>query len=411
MGRYRLGADIEADAFAMTEIDLVRRVGNDYEIGLCQGMSGAVEHVRSTTPLEAFTRYGAVSIPLPQEGKVRVEIGTSTFVVTRRTIGSRHAITLRERLRWLASGTAHRLLRAAAVGVPVAALATLLGSVPAALAVTDLEGRWAIPRTATPLEVERLIRAKAQFETPSLHQCFDPLPLSCHRPGFVGVGLSISREGEVLSHWISRSTYDEEELPGDDLHGEGGVDLVVLSHARAHERGVAHPGQADSPGRRIRCRDRRERRCHQSARGRRGLWLSRLGRGIGAVLTGAWGPESPVSEDASKRALELLRATHQFPCEYHLSVITLSEEQVFVDLQAAVEHGLAAAPGCDRLRAGAQQRRQVHQSPIQDPLQLRRGRPGPVRPPLQGEGRRDHALTLRVPGERRGRASGNDRLI
>jgi hypothetical protein len=213
VGRYRLGADIEADAFAMADVDLVRRVGADYEIGLCQGMSGAVEHARSTTPLEAFTRHGAVSIPLPHEGKVRVEIGNATFVVTRRRIGSPHSIAMRERLHWLAAGTAHKLLRAAAIGVPVAALATLLGSVPAALAVTDFDARWAIPRTATPVEVERLIRAKAQFETPSLHQCFDPLPLSCHRSGFVGVGLALSREGEVVSHWISRSTYDEAECP------------------------------------------------------------------------------------------------------------------------------------------------------------------------------------------------------
>jgi hypothetical protein len=212
VGRYRLGADTEADAFAMTDVDLVRRSGADYEIGLCQGMSGAVEHARSSTPLEAFTRHGAVSIPLPFEGKVRVEIGTSTFVVARRKIGAR-AISLRERLRWLSSGTAHKLVRAAAVGIPVAALATLFGSVPAALAVTDLNERWAIPHTATPLEVERLIRAKAQFETPSLHQCFDPLPLSCHRPGYVGVGLELSRDGDVLSHWISRSTYDERDCP------------------------------------------------------------------------------------------------------------------------------------------------------------------------------------------------------
>jgi putative lipoic acid-binding regulatory protein len=47
-----------------------------------------------------------------------------------------------------------------------------------------------------------------------------------------------------------------------------------------------------------------------------------------------------VSEDARTRALELLRATHQFPGEYYLSVITLSEEKVFVDLRAAVDDGL-----------------------------------------------------------------------
>ena len=213
VGRYRLGADMEADAFAMADVDLVRRVGDDYEVGLCPGMTGAVEHGRSTTPLEAFTRQGAVSFPLPNEGKVRVEIGNATFVVTRRRLAARQPIPMSERMSWLASGAIRKLVRAAALGTPIAALATLLGSVPAALAVTDFEARWAIPRTATPLEVERLIRAKAQFETPSLHQCFDPLPIACHRPGFVGVGLALSREGQVVKHWISRSTYDESECP------------------------------------------------------------------------------------------------------------------------------------------------------------------------------------------------------
>jgi putative lipoic acid-binding regulatory protein len=41
-----------------------------------------------------------------------------------------------------------------------------------------------------------------------------------------------------------------------------------------------------------------------------------------------------------ERALELLRATHQFPVEYHLSVITRHEDTVFAELRAAVEAGL-----------------------------------------------------------------------
>ena len=39
------------------------------------------------------------------------------------------------------------------------------------------------------------------------------------------------------------------------------------------------------------------------------------------------------------RALALLKATHQFPVEYHLSVITRHEEAVFDRLRAAVEEG------------------------------------------------------------------------
>ncbi len=47
-----------------------------------------------------------------------------------------------------------------------------------------------------------------------------------------------------------------------------------------------------------------------------------------------------MSEDARTRTLELLRAAHTFPGEYHLSVITVTGEQVSSDLRAAVEDGL-----------------------------------------------------------------------
>lgn len=45
-------------------------------------------------------------------------------------------------------------------------------------------------------------------------------------------------------------------------------------------------------------------------------------------------------DDERTRARELLEATHRFPVEYHLSVITHTEEVVFVALRAAVEEGL-----------------------------------------------------------------------
>jgi hypothetical protein len=210
LGRYRLGAGIEADAFAMAELDLVSRAGKDYELGLVPGMSGAVESGRSSLPLEALSGRGSMRLPLPREGRVRVDFGTTTFVIGRRKEAPREDAPFRERFRWLGVGAFRRLARAAACGAPVAMLATAVGSVPAALAVTDGDGRWMIPRTASPMEVERFIRAKAQVQAPSLHRCFDALPLRCQRDGYVGVGLSLSKEGEVLSHWISRSTFDEE---------------------------------------------------------------------------------------------------------------------------------------------------------------------------------------------------------
>jgi putative lipoic acid-binding regulatory protein len=42
------------------------------------------------------------------------------------------------------------------------------------------------------------------------------------------------------------------------------------------------------------------------------------------------------------RAIALLEATHQFPVEYHLTVITHTGERVFASLREAVEMGLAA---------------------------------------------------------------------
>ena len=60
---------------------------------------------------------------------------------------------------------------------------------------------------ATPWEIEKALRAEAQTQARSLHQCFDVLPISCQHSGYVGVGVSLSREGEIREHWIARSTY------------------------------------------------------------------------------------------------------------------------------------------------------------------------------------------------------------
>jgi hypothetical protein len=209
-GRYRLGADIDADAFAMHSVDFVRRAGSDYEVGLLPGMSGSIEQGGRSLPLEALTRKGAVHLPLPATGKVRLEAGHITFVIARRSLGGAERGGWRDSVDWLAERIAQRLVRAAALGTPVAALVTMLGAVPAAMAVTENDVRWKIPSNASRPEVEQLIRTKAQFESGTLHQCFDNLPLSCQRPGYVGVGLSLSREGEVISHWVARSTFDEE---------------------------------------------------------------------------------------------------------------------------------------------------------------------------------------------------------
>jgi hypothetical protein len=214
--RYALGAQIDADAFGPADVDLVRRVGrgDDYELGLVPGMTGVMEHGRSPLPIESLTRSGPVRMPLPADGKVCVEYGPATFVIRRRAQleVAESPLSWGERLR-RAVGSARRFVPLAGAGVPVAAMATFLGAVPAAMAVSDADMRSSIPDRATPLEIEQHIRAGAQRQARTLHQCFDPLPLSCQRPGFVGVGVSLSASGEVQMTWVTRTSYDRHDCP------------------------------------------------------------------------------------------------------------------------------------------------------------------------------------------------------
>jgi hypothetical protein len=209
--RYLLGAHIEADAFGPSEVDLVRRAGrgDQYDLGLVPGMSGVMEHGRTPLPIESLTRSGAVRVPLPADGKVCIEFGPSTFVIRRRADAPEPAVSFGE---WLSRSfqSARRFVPLAGMGVPIAAMTTFLGAVPAAMAVSDADMRSSIAEGASPVEIERHIRNEAQRQVRTLHQCFDPLPLSCQRPGYVGVGLSLSAQGEVRSFWVSRSTYGKE---------------------------------------------------------------------------------------------------------------------------------------------------------------------------------------------------------
>jgi hypothetical protein len=209
--RFALGASIDADSFGAFEVDLVRRVGHrdDYDLGLVPGMTGSFDQGRSPMPIEALTRTGAVRIPLPTEGKVCIEFGPSTFVVRRRTDGPEPSLRFGEHL-GRALTAARSFVPLAGMGVPVAAIATMLGAVPAAMAVSDADMRSAISELATPLEIEQHIRSEAQRQVRALHKCFDPLPLACQRPGYVAVGVSLAKDGEVRSHWVSRSTYGKD---------------------------------------------------------------------------------------------------------------------------------------------------------------------------------------------------------
>jgi hypothetical protein len=101
-------------------------------------------------------------------------------------------------------------VRRAAVPVQLAAIVAFLRTVPQAPAFTDADMKSAIPADATPWEVEKMLRQEAQLQARSLHACFDPMPMSCQRAGYVGVGLSLAKTGEIRSNWIARSTYGKE---------------------------------------------------------------------------------------------------------------------------------------------------------------------------------------------------------
>jgi hypothetical protein len=218
--RYRIGAAVDADAFAPIDADLVQRVGRaGYQLQLAPGMSGVVETSSSSVPVEALMEERrATSVPIPADGAARVDVGACTFVVRRAAppSASAEAATAppaeptKSAFDAMARVAVGKLSRFAAGGVPVAVVATLLGSTPQAMAVGEADMRSAIPASASPWQTERMLRDQAQRQANTLHSCFDALPLACQRSGYVGVGLELDQSGEVKSHWIARSTYGYE---------------------------------------------------------------------------------------------------------------------------------------------------------------------------------------------------------
>jgi hypothetical protein len=97
--------------------------------------------------------------------------------------------------------------RRALVPIQLAAVATFLGAVPLGAPLGEADMKSAIPADASPWDVEKLLRQEAQTQARTLHACFDPLPVTCQHPGYVGVGLSLARDGEIRASWIARSTY------------------------------------------------------------------------------------------------------------------------------------------------------------------------------------------------------------
>jgi hypothetical protein len=196
---YRIGTSIDDDAFSATPLTLVRRTPGGYRIRVSRGFSGRLPGERAPLLVESLTRDGSADLPLPPDSRAELALGTATFVVTSARDAAPAPV--------LPKGVLRRLVRRVMLPYELAALGSVLCAVPMGAEIAEADMRSAIPAHATPWEIEKLLRAEAQTQARSLHQCFDTMPIACQRPGYVGVGVSLSREGEIRSHWIARSTF------------------------------------------------------------------------------------------------------------------------------------------------------------------------------------------------------------
>jgi hypothetical protein len=200
---YAVGADIDDDAFAGTPMPLVRRTPGGYVMRLSPGMTGQMEGARAPIPLESVIGEGTVDVPLPAEARAEVNVGMATFVV--RTGPDRGPVPE------LPAGVVRRFARKALLPLQAAALASvLLCAVRVTGPIGEADMRSAIPSDATPLQVELLLRQEAQVQAGAFHRCFDVLPISCQKRGYVGVKLSLARTGEIRDHSIAGSSYGAE---------------------------------------------------------------------------------------------------------------------------------------------------------------------------------------------------------
>ncbi|HVU49190.1 MAG TPA: hypothetical protein VHL80_00800 [Polyangia bacterium] len=199
--RYLVGIDIDDDAYAPTRRALVSRGRHGFELGLAPGMRGVVEAGPAPLDVEALLRAGRTSVPLDGSARAEITMSATTFVVRVLAPSELQAPAA------LPRGFRRPFARRALPPLQLAGLAVFFLSVPLRAPIGEAEMRSAIPADASPWDVEKLLREEAQKQARSLHACFDPLPLTCQHPGYVGVGLSLEKDGEIRSSWIARSTY------------------------------------------------------------------------------------------------------------------------------------------------------------------------------------------------------------
>jgi hypothetical protein len=199
--RYTLGSRLDADAFAPFDVDLVRRVGDRFDLTMVPGMRGHVESGRAPLPVEALVTDRPRTMTFEAGATAELQIGTSAFVIRSRPAEGAATVELSRGLFRLFS-------RGALAGLQLAVVGSVFFAIPDGQTIGDRAmARPPVPRAITPWEAEKWLRVQAQMQARSLHQCFDPLPVACQHSGYVGVGVSLSRDGEMRSNWIARSTY------------------------------------------------------------------------------------------------------------------------------------------------------------------------------------------------------------
>jgi hypothetical protein len=207
LSRYVVGSSLGADAFAVNDVELVRRRGDAFELTVVPGMNGQVESGRAPIPVEALVSDSSRTLVLEPGARAELSIGQSTFVVRSRFDAPARVDEAR-------GGFGRDMFKLfspmAALGLQLALLGTVWSAVQTGQAIGDRPAHLVSPRITTPWEAEKWLRIEAQAQAKSLHQCFDPLPLTCQHSGYVGVGVALSREGEVRSNWIARSTYGKD---------------------------------------------------------------------------------------------------------------------------------------------------------------------------------------------------------
>ena len=215
-GRYLIGVDIDDDAFAAVPGALVARVGDGYELRLSPGMIGTLDAggAPTSSPVFSPTLGGAPSAvdSLVRAGRLRFAVTESTFaeLVVGKTTFVVRGVSAGNGPAEVPVGFWRPLVRRAFAPIALASLVTFVRTVPAGAALGERDMRSAIPADASPWDVEKLLRQEAQTQAGTLHACFDPLPMSCQHPGYVGVGLSLSKDGEIRTSWIARSTYGKD---------------------------------------------------------------------------------------------------------------------------------------------------------------------------------------------------------